>query len=1255
MPETSSRATPATASRSVWRATSNQVLGNYIGTDINGTADLGNTFSGVSINDAIGNTIGGTTTGARNVISGNDFAGIDIVGAGASGNVVLGNYIGTDSNGTADLGNSFDGVNLSFVAGSGTATPTPSGNIIGGATIQARNIISGNDRFGIVISAPGGGGSNNLIQGNYIGTDVNGTSDLGNGDDGVVISSSGSTISGTASGNQVLDNVISGNEDDGIQIEFDQATNNLVAGNFIGTDITGTVALGNVNSGVRIVAAPGNMIGGTVAGAGNVIAMNGGPGVAVQNSLATGNSILGNSIYSNTGLGIDLGDDGPTLNDTGPGDLDAGPNNFQNFPVLTSAVSSGGTTTIQGTLNSTPSTSFRVELFNDAGDPSGYGEGRVFLGFTTVTTDANGDASFTATVPTPPTPLLVYTATATVMPSPGLYTDTSEFSATITLDADLAVSLVDPPDPVGVGQDLTYTVTVTNNGPHDALGVVLADMLPTGVTFVSAVPSQGTATQSGGVVTASLGSLTPGAFATVTIIVQPTITGTITNTVNVTSTSNDPDPTNNTASESTLVELPGTLEFSLANFTVAENIPGGVALITVTRTGGAGGTVMVAVTSADGTATAGIDYLPLSPNPMILTFGPGVTTQTFPIQILDDGIDENDETVLLSLSSPTEGAFLGTQSTAVLTIVDDDTTTATIDDVTVIEGDTGTTPAVFTVTLSTPSDRIITIDYATADGTAIAGVDYQATSGTLTFDPGQTTQTITVLVFGDVVDELDETFFVNLSNATQGGQPAPGLITRPTGIGTIVDDDTTTATIDDVTVLEGDSGTIPAVFTVTLSTPSDRIITIDYATADGTAIAGLDYQAISGTLTFDPGQTTQTITVLVFGDVVDELDETFFVNLSNATQGGQPAPGLITRPTGIGTIVDDDTTTATIDDVTVLEGDSGTIPAVFTVTLSTPSDRIITIDYATADGTAIAGLDYQATSGTLTFDPGQTIQTITVLVFGDVVDELDETFFVNLSNATQGGQPAPGLITRPTGIGTIVDDDTTTATIDDVTVLEGDSGTIPAVFTVTLSTPSDRIITIDYATADGTAIAGVDYQATSGTLTFDPGQTTQTITVLVFGDVVDELDETFFVNLSNATQGGQPAPGLITRPTGIGTIVDDDTTTATIDDVTVLEGDSGTIPAVFTVTLSTPSDRIITIDYATADGTAIAGVDYQATSGTLTFDPGQTITDHHRPGLRRLPEGASRDLLCQSFGRDPGWGAGARPHHPSHGGRHDRR
>ena len=359
-------------------ATGNVVEGNYIGTDVNGTADLGNTFDGLLIYGAPSNTIGGTASGARNVISGNGF-GVSISGSGATGNVVQGNYIGTDVNGTADLGNSAIGVYIERA---------PS-NTIGGTTAGAANIISGNDSNGVYLY--GSGATGNQVQGNYIGTDVSGTLDLGNLNGVVISGAPTNTIGGTTSGAR---NVISGNGF-GVFISGSGATGNVVQGNYIGTDVNGTADLGNLFGGVWITdASSNNTIGGTAAGAVITIAFNGGDGVQVDDATATGNTISGNSIYSNVGNGIE---------NINGGNTELAP------PVIDSVGSASGHTDPK----CYPCT---VEIYSDDED-----EGRIYHGSTATNDDATGTWTYPGTVTGP-------NITATVTDAPG---NTSEFSTTV--------------------------------------------------------------------------------------------------------------------------------------------------------------------------------------------------------------------------------------------------------------------------------------------------------------------------------------------------------------------------------------------------------------------------------------------------------------------------------------------------------------------------------------------------------------------------------------------------------------------------------------------------------------------------------------------------------------------------------------------------------------------------------------------------------------------------------------------------------
>src|SRR5439155_612222 len=305
-------------------------------------------------------------------------------------------------------------------------------------------------------------------------------------------------------------------------------------------------------------------------------------------------------------------------------------------------------------------------------------------------------------------------------------------------------------------------------------------------------------------------------------------------------------------------------------------------------------------------------------------------------------------------------------------------------------------------------------------------------------------------------------------------------------------------------------------------------------TANGSAQAGSDYTAAAGALTFAAGAAgSQTVSVAVAGDQLVELNEAFLVNLSNIQAGGREV--TIANAQGQGTIVNDDAAHLSINDVTVTEGNSGTTLANFTVTLDAAVDTAATVDFATADDTAQAGSDYIATTGTLTFAAGAAgTQTVSVGVAGDTLVERKEDFLVNLSNIQADGRDE--TFADPQGQGTIVNDDVAHVSINDVAVTDGNSGTTLANFTVTFDAAVDTPVNVDHNTANGTAQAGSDYTAATGTLTFEAGAAgTQTISVAVTGDQVVELDESFLVNLTNVQAGGRNV--TISDSQGQGTIV----------------------------------------------------------------------------------------------------------------------
>jgi hypothetical protein len=268
------------------------------------------------------------------------------------------------------------------------------------------------------------------------------------------------------------------------------------------------------------------------------------------------------------------------------------------------------------------------------------------------------------------------------------------------------------------------------------------------------------------------------------------------------------------------------------------------------------------------------------------------------------------------------------------------------------------------------------------------------------------------------------------------------------------------------------------------------------------------------------------VKVTTVGDTLDEDDETFWLVLSGAV-GASIEDGQ-----GTGTIVDDDTASLTVLDLSVAEGTGGTTAATFTVALSVPSTREVTVAFATAPvgGGATAGSDYVARSGVLTFPAGSNAsQAVTVDVLADAVDEPSEAFSLQLSNAVDAA------IGRALARATITDDDDPPSVgVSDVSLTEGNAGNKAFVFTLSLSAPSAFSTRVRYQTADGTAIASSDYTARSGEIVFAAGVTSMTVSIAVLGDTTPEADETFLVNLHT------PVNLTIGDAQAVGTILDDE-------------------------------------------------------------------------------------------------------------------
>jgi hypothetical protein len=614
------------------------------------------------------------------------------------------------------------------------------------------------------------------------------------------------------------------------------------------------------------------------------------------------------------------------------------------------------------------------------------------------------------------------------------------------------------------------------------------------------------------------------------------------------------------------------------------------------------GTAQVNFITVNGSAVAGTDYVTQSG---VLSFAVGETSKFVDVVVNGDLTGEQNETFAVQLSSPV-GATIATNSAAA-TILNDDPVLEISGPEPISEGNSGTQIVRYTVTLSNPQAGVSTqVKYSTVDGTATAASnDYVAQMGTLTFGEGETTKFIDVIVNGDQTGEANEAFAVQLSEAVGA------TILTSSATATILNDDPVFTINSPEGVLEGDEGTKTIRFTVTLTNPNPGATTqVTYATGNGSANASTDtvtgdYIAQTGTLTFEPGETTKFIDVVINGDTVGEIDETFTVTLSNPQNAAVVAGSSV----GTGTILND-AKFSIADAPDLLEGDSGTKNLNFTVSLLEANpNATATVRYNTVDGTAVGAVsgqpgDYIIKEGLLTFTPGSTSQTISIAINGDTTGEDDETLEVQLTDATGAA------IDDGTAEGTILNDAKLVVT-GPLPIQEGNSGTQQVVFTVKLSERKPgETVTVKYETQNGVglngAIAGQDYEAVNGTLVFGPDETEKTVAVTVLGDLVKESNETFQFVLS------EPENANITTGSASAAIVDDEIEVI-VSDVTIAEGDSGTKTMIFTVTLNGPivAGEKLVLKLSTADLTAVSSgalADYVSlVDQELVFNAGETV------------------------------------------------
>ena len=605
---------------------------------------------------------------------------------------------------------------------------------------------------------------------------------------------------------------------------------------------------------------------------------------------------------------------------------------------------------------------------------------------------------------------------------------------------------------------------------------------------------------------------------------------------------------------------------------------------TVKRTGQFDTTETIVFETAGYTATSGQDFVPVYKT---LTFGAGVSSQSVSVDMLDDNVAETSEYLQGVISQPSKGLLFSSSTNPI--VIDDDLSNWLVTATTASAAE-GAGVQLFTVSRSNQSANVETIVVQTAGGTATAGVDYTALLQTLTFGVGETSRTVAVALLNDSVGEGSETVTVTLTGQSGGTIASLGSSPRnASASATITDEDQSVWGIEASTP-EAYEGSGQQLFTVTRATPSANAETVVVSTAGGSATAGVDYTALLQTLTFAPGQTSQTVAVTVLNDSLAESAETVVMALSN--QSG----GALGTASATASITDDDISTWSVEanNSGAFEGAGAQL---FTVSRAGQWGTTETIVVKTGGGSATEGLDYTALLQTLTFGMGQTSQTVAVNVLNDSLGEVAETVVLSLVSQSSGN------IANATASATLRDDDLSVWTVVQNTA-NASEGVGKGTFFVSRSAPFDTTETIVVNTLATRSVANVDYAPLLQTLTFTPGQSTQSVSTDIFDNSVPEPAKGLGLSISNPSAGTVGSNGW-----ALGNMPDDDGMPAFAVSAINASASEGAGALSFFVTVGNGFSRALldtaTVVVRTVAGTAIEGVDYTAVYQTLTFGPGQ--------------------------------------------------
>ena len=1326
------------------------IRGSFIGVDASGAAAAGNAV-GVSVVGASNVTIGGGTPSARNVIAGNASLNVNVgsaAGTGTDNEVIEGNLIGTDAAGTAAPTGAATGISDVVLLGS-------SGNNIGGPSYALGNVISGTGTGGDGIEiVPGKNdlGSGNFLYGNLIGTTASGEAPLPNGV-GVAVSTQNNRIGGASAGN-----VISANLGDAITLEPPAAnvtsTGNFVENNSIGSDLMRTATnLGNGGRGVYVTSS-NNQIG-IPPGDGNSIVNNTGAGVQVDMG-ASGNAIRGNSIAGNAGSGIDIASTPP----------DPADNSNQPAPVLTSAVGAGSRTNVDGTLTAAPGTAYILDFFSSpATTPIGSVQGQTFLGSATVMTDATGKVSFVSFAPAAALPGQYVTATAT-----DPIGNSSGFSAPVVAAApagpaaDLSVSL-SAPAAVSEGKPFTYTIVVSNIGPADATNVLLSDALPAGLSNVSYAINNGPGTPvADGPLSIPMGTVTAHNPATVTITATPTAPTSppaiqIANSVSVSADESDPTPNDTKASDLVTVNPPADLAVTLdapatavlnSSFTYALTVqndgPGAATGVSVTDTLPAGLTFVSASASAGSfsrtgnTLTFAVGGLAAndSANLSILVMPVALGRITDTDGVIGDQLDpvagNNSGSATITILPPPPQLSVSLEAVPApvtvgqtLTYTLDVTNTGGVPATDVMLTDTlpATEGATFVSAMTSPAGPAPTVAnniLTAALGTIAAGGHATLTIRVTPTAPGTVTDSATAnsdqtvstpsTFLTTAVDSAPPSLSIVVSSPTPAptaGAPLKYLLTvTNTGLG-----DATNAVVTDAlpaglayqsatSTLGGDPtvshgvvtaslGTLPAGGTATITitvTPSAAGTVLNSATVTDDETAPVVATPLSITAAPEPADLTITISPsahpaigqpltylvtvnnagpAVATDVVltDTLPAGLTYTSSHSSKGGAPLQAGGVVQVDFGSIAAGTSATLTIvaspgpgasgnplvDTARANDPEPDETPSnraqTNTISISPPAHLVLGIAPTptsplvnqavtyTLSVTNAGPADATGVVGTDTLPAGATFKSASTgaipangkvaLALGTIPSGQTRTATFVVIPAAIGGLTDSATVAADQFDPPPLDNSATSAiSVGQASALHIDASVVGvaanagiALITVDRTGGSSGTVTVPYQTHDGTALAGTHYVATSGTLTFNPGQMSQSFGVPILDPHQVQGLTSFTVTLGAPTGGAS-----LTAPQA-------ETVTITNTDVpgnvqfaaTTLRVNQAAGTATLALTRTNGSDVPFTVAYATGDGTAHAGVDYAGTSGSVTFAVGQTAATFTIPLIDRGPAG----------------------------------